>query len=186
MASKNISSCTVSYTSSNENWFARSTNTVLATKFPRDFIETLLCFPTNCSKCCCIYTLFSTCDTRWKLEYLCICLLLICIKGKLVLRLDKTGYVSHGTRPKFIDSQNFYRHFHYKLFCFKAVHLFDKLSLMCPRLWPMQDICIGLYVRQRLLNVRHILEKSYVNDTQFVKSFQKNKEELNWSLLEIL
>ena len=39
------------------------------------------------------------------------------MKGKLVLLLDKTGYVSQETKPKFIDSQNFYFHFHYKLFC---------------------------------------------------------------------
>ena len=37
-------------------------------------------------------------------------------KGKLVLLLDKTGYVSQETRPKFIDSRNFYFHFHDKLF----------------------------------------------------------------------
>ena len=35
----------------------------------------------------------------------------------VVLLLDKTGYVLQKTRPKFIDSQNFYFHFHYKLFC---------------------------------------------------------------------
>ena len=40
----------------------------------------------------------------------------------------------------------------------KAVHLSDKLSLMCPRLWPIEDICIGLYLLKRRLNVRHILE----------------------------
>ena len=40
-----------------------------------------------------------------------------CIKGKLVLLLDKTGYVSQETRLKFIDIQNFYCHFHCKLFC---------------------------------------------------------------------
>ena len=55
-------------------------------------------------------------------KYLCICLLLTCLKGKLVLLLDKTVFVSQETRPKFIDSQNFYFHFHYKLFCIKAVH----------------------------------------------------------------
>ena len=44
-------------------------------------------------------------------------------KGQVSLLLDKTGYVSEETRPKFIDSQNFYFHFHYKLFCFNAVHL---------------------------------------------------------------
>ena len=163
-----------------ENWFALSTNTALATTFPTDFNSTLLCFPTNCSKCC---------ATRWKHvqinKYLCICLLLVCIKGKLVLLLDKTGYVSLETRPKFIDSQTFYFYFHYKLICIKAVHLSDKLSLMCPRLWPIEDICIGLYVLKRLLNVRHILEKlSQCN--KVLKGFQKNKEELNWSLLEIL
>ena len=30
---------------------------------------------------------------------------------------------------------------------------------MCPRIWPIEDICIGLYVLKRLLIVRHILEK---------------------------
>ena len=39
------------------------------------------------------------------------------MKGKLVLLLDNTGYVSQETRPKFIDSQNFYFYFDYKLFC---------------------------------------------------------------------
>ena len=38
-------------------------------------------------------------------------LLLDCIKGKLVLLLDKTDF-SQETRPKFTDSQHFY--FHYK------------------------------------------------------------------------
>ena len=49
--------------------------------------------------------------------------------------------------------------FTFKLFCIKAVHLSDKLSLMCPRLWPIEDICIGVYVLKCLLNVRHILKK---------------------------
>ena len=31
------------------------------------------------------------------------------------------------------------------------MHLFDKLSLTCPRLWSIKDICIGLYVLKRLL-----------------------------------
>ena len=30
---------------------------------------------------------------------------------------------------------------------------------MFPRLWPIEDICIGFYVLKLLLNVRHILEK---------------------------
>ena len=35
--------------------------------------------------------------------------------------------------------------FLYKLFCIKAVYLSNKLSLMCPRLWPIEGICICLY-----------------------------------------
>ena len=30
---------------------------------------------------------------------------------------------------------------------------------MCPRIWPIEDICIGLYVLKRHLTVQHILEK---------------------------
>ena len=89
----------------------------------------------------------------------CVCLLFVCIKGKLVLFLDKTGNVSQETIPKFIDSQIFYFHLHYKLFCIKAMHLSDKVSLTCPRSWPIEDICICLYALKRLLKVWHIFEK---------------------------
>ena len=30
---------------------------------------------------------------------------------------------------------------------------------MCPRIWPIEDKCIGPYGLKRLLTVRHILEK---------------------------
>ena len=145
------------------NWFALSTNTVLATQFPTDFNSTLLCFPTNCSKCCYIDTLFfkmcHTLKTRLNTQIPIHMSSVDLLKGKLVLLLDKTGYVPQETRPKFIDSQNFYFHFHYKLYCIQAVHFSDKLSLMCPRIWPIEDICIGIYVLKRLLTVRHILKK---------------------------
>ena len=181
----------VLHSSSNENWFGLSTNInqhclsynissrlqFNSSWFPHNLFEMLLDWHT-----------FSTCAPRWKHvwihKYLCKCLLLICIKGKLVLLLDRTGYDSQETRPKFIDSQNFYFHFHYKLFCIKAVHLSNKLSLMCPRLWPIKDICIGLYVLKGLLNKRHILEKVMSMQNSFGE-FSENKEELNWSLLEI-
>ena len=42
---------------------------------------------------------------------------------------------------------------------------------MCPRVWPIEDICIGLYVLKRLLNVRHILKK--------VMSIQHSFEEIS-------
>ena len=42
---------------------------------------------------------------------------------------------------------------------------------MCPRIWPIEDICIGLYVLKRLLTVRHILEK--------VMSIQHSLEEFS-------
>ena len=103
------------------------------------------------------------------------CLLLICIKGKLVLLLDKTGYVSQETRPNFINSQNVYFHFHYKLFCIKAVHLSVKLSLMCPRLWPIEHICFRLYVLERLLKVRYILEKVMSMQHSFEEFSEKQR-----------
>ena len=106
-------------------------------------------------------------------------------KGQVSLALDKTGDVSQETRPKFIDSQHFYFHFHYKLFCIKAVHLSNKWSPMCPRLWPIEVICIGLYVLKCLLNVRRILEKVLSMQHSF-EEFSEKKEELNWSLLEFL
>ena len=65
MASKKYSKMyCVLHSSSNENRFALSTNTVLATKFPTDLNSTRLCFLTNCSKCCCIdKNFFNMCHT---------------------------------------------------------------------------------------------------------------------------
>ena len=97
------------------------------------------------------------------------------MKDKLVLLLDKTFYVPHKTRSKFIDSQNFYFHFHYNVFCINAVHLSDKLSLMCPRSWSIDDICIGLYVLKRRLNVRHILEKIISMQHSFEEFSEKQR-----------
>ena len=98
-------------------------------------------------------------------------------KGQVLL-LDKTGYVSKETRPTFIDSQNFYFHFHFKLFCIKALPLSNNfISLMCPRLLPIEDKCIGLYVLKCLLNLRHILEKVMsMQHMQFRRVFRKTKK----------
>ena len=100
---------------------------------------------------------------------------IVCIKGTLILLLDKTGYFSQHTRPKFIDSQNFYFHFHCKLFCILLVHLSDKLSLTCTLLWPIEAICIGLYVLKRLMNVWHILEKNVSIQHSFEEFWEKHR-----------
>ena len=93
--------------------------------------------------------------------------------ANVVLLLDKTG--PQETRPVFIHSQNFYFQFHYKLFCIKEVHLSDKLSLMCPRLWHIEDICISIYVLKCLLNVRHILEKVMSMQHSFEEFSEKQR-----------
>ena len=99
-------------------------------------------------------------------------------KGQVSLASRQNWLCFTKTRAKFIDSHNFFFHFHYKLFCIKAVHLSDKLLLMCPRLWPIEHICFGLYALERLLNVRYILEKVMSMQHNFGE-FKKNKEELN-------
>ena len=99
------------------------------------------------------------------------------IKGKLVLLLEITCYFWQETRPKFIDSQNFYFHFHCKSICVKAVHLSYKLSFTCPRLRPTEDIWIDLYVLNRLLNVLHILEKVMSMQHSF-EEFSENQRRL--------
>ena len=122
--------------------------------------------------------LASTCATRRKHvlihKYLYICLLFVCLKGKLVLLLDKTGFVSQETRPMFIGSQNFYFHSYNKLISIKAVHLSDTLSLTCPRVRFIEDICIGLFVLLHLLNRRHILEK-VVSMQQIFEDFSEKQ-----------
>ena len=143
-----------------ENWFTQLNLSGSALEIPKYLSSSRHCFRVNCSKFCCIDILFfNMCHRLIYIKihkYLCICLRLVCIKSKWVLHLDKTGYVSHETRPKFIDSQNIYFQFHDTLFCMKALHLSDKLSLTCRRLWPKEDTCIRLYVIKRLLNEWHI------------------------------
>ena len=105
----------------------------------------------------------------------------ICIKGKLVLLLlrhlllDKTGNVSQETRPKLIGSQNFYFHLFYKLFCSKVMHSSENLSLICPRFWPIENVCIGLYVLKSLLNVRPNLEKGMSMQHSFEEFLEKER-----------
>ena len=81
-----------------------------------------------------------------------------------------------GIAVRLIVIDPFYFHFHYKLLCIKAVHLFDKLSLTCPRVWTIENICIGFYVLKRLLNVRYIFEKVEQCNTQFRRVFRKTKK----------
>ena len=42
---------------------------------------------------------------------------------------------------------------------------------MCPQLWPIENICIGVYILKCLLTVRHILER--------VMSMQQSFEEFS-------
>ena len=46
---------------------------------------------------------------------------------------------------------------------------------MCPRLWPIEDICIGLYVLSRRLYVRHILEKVMSMQHSFEEFSEKQR-----------
>ena len=48
---------------------------------------------------------------------------------------------------------------------------------MCPRIWPMGDICIGLYVLKRLLTVRHILEKVMSMQHSFEEFSEKQRRD---------
>ena len=116
-----------------------------------------------------------------------ICLLLVCIKDKLVLLLDKICHVLQETRAKLIDSY-FYFHFHYKLFCIKAVNLSDKLSLSSPRLWPIKDIqvYVSVYIYFNVFCMQGTSLKESCQCNTVSEGFWKTKGELNWSLMGIL
>ena len=105
------------------------------------FPSIFLCFPTNSAKCRYIDTLFSRCATRWNdplkhINYYHACLLVVVIKapGNVVLLLVKIGSVWKGTRPKFIDSRNFYFHFHCKPFSTKAFYWSFNLPLVIDQI----------------------------------------------------
>ena len=46
---------------------------------------------------------------------------------------------------------------------------------MCPRIWPIEDICIGLYVLKRILTARHILEKVMSMQRSFEAFLEKQR-----------
>ena len=46
---------------------------------------------------------------------------------------------------------------------------------MCPQIWPIEDICIGLYVLKRLLTVWHILEKVMSMQHSFEEFSEKQR-----------
>ena len=66
--------------------------------FPHKLFKMLLHWHTFFNMC---HTLKTRLNTYIQM-FRCMCLLLVCIKGKLVLLLDKAGYVSQEKRPKFI------------------------------------------------------------------------------------
>ena len=104
-------------------------------------------------------------------KYLCIYLLLVWIKGKVVLLLDRL-VMFHNKRDQSSLTVKIFT-FTFTTSCF--VHFSNKLSLMCPRLWPKEDICIGLYVLKRLLNVRHILENVMSMQQSFEEFSEKHR-----------
>ena len=50
---------------------------------------------------------------------------------------------------------------------------------MYPRLWPIEEISIGLYVLKCLLNVRHILEKAMSMQHSF-EEFSEKQRRVKW------
>ena len=56
---------------------------------------------------------------------------------------------------------------------------------MCPRLYPIEDKCIGLYVLKRLWNVRHILVKVMSMQHSF-EEFSEKQTKAELKSVEIL
>ena len=120
----------------------------------------------------CAYTLKYT-----NTFFICECLLLVFIKGKLVLPLRETGYVWKETRQKFIENQNFYFHFYWKSFCTKAVYLSYKRSLTCPRLWSTErkNVSFYTYFLKTSFERGAYFGKMCVNATQFWRVLEKQR-----------
>ena len=55
---------------------------------------------------------------------------------------------------------------------------------MCPRIWPIEDICIGLYELKRRLTVRHILEKVMSMQHSF-EAFSEKQRRVEMKSVEI-
>ena len=117
---------------------------------PQKVLSSLLRFNSNWSQCCCFRILFCKIyhtlkkTTQLIRKFLCICLLLVLIKGKLVMVFQ----INAPLRYKMIWSESKSKKFDCQLifvsFLFKLNQLSREAKLTCPLLRPQEDISLGI------------------------------------------
>ena len=150
----------VLHSSSNENRFALSTNTVLATTFPPDFNSTLLSFSENSSKLCCIdITSRRAAHSKDLSNMHCkdryIYLLRAIIEGTLVIVYQINAPFWYETTCSESESRNFDCQWPLVSFLVKHNQFYREARLTCPLYRSKEDICINIYVLKSVLMQQH-------------------------------
>ena len=107
-------------------------------------------------------------------------------EGTLVIVYQKNAQLRYKTTCSESESRNFDCQWTLVSFLVKHNQFYREARLTCPLYRLTEDICIGICVFKRIFNVWHILKKKVCPCNNILNNFWGNKEELNWSLLEIL
>ena len=171
----------VLHSSSDENWFALSKNTVLTSKFPIDFHSTLLSFSKNSSKLCCIDTTFSRMCRTFKRRLSTvhigryIYLLWAIIEGMLLIVYQINTLLWYKITCS--ESRNFDSQWTLVSFLVKHNQFYREAKLTCPLYRPTEDICIRIYVFKRVLTCGTYIEKSVSMHQHFEQVVGKQRRQ---------
>ena len=106
-------------------------------------------------------------------------------EGTLVIVYQKNAPLRYKTTCSESESRNFDCQWTLVSFLVKHNQFYREARLTCPLYRSTEDLCIGICVFKRVFNVWHILKK-VCQCNNILNNLWGNKEELNWSLLEIL
>ena len=103
----------------------------------------------------------------------------------IVYQINANAPLWYKTTCSESESRNFDCQWTLVSFLVKHNQFYREARLTCPLCRSTEDICKGIYVFKRVFNVWHMLKK-VCQCNNSLNNLWENKEELNWSLLEIL
>ena len=98
---------------------------------------------------------------------------------------QKNAALRHKTTCSESESRNFDCQWTLVSILVKLNQFYREARLTCPLYMSTEDICIGICVFKHVFNVWHMLKK-VCQCNNILNNLWGNKEELNWSLSEIL
>ena len=105
-------------------------------------------------------------------------------EGTLVIVYQKNAPLGYKIICSESESRKFDCQWTLVSFLVKHNQFYREAKLICSLYRSTEDICIDICVYQRVFNVWHIL-KQVCQCNNILNNLWENKEELNWSLLDI-